>query len=73
MKVFAQVIGGEVKEFNLTANDEGVVTLADLRKANAKFAGYQAAINGEAENDDSTELSDYSVVTFSEKVKGASH
>lgn len=71
MKVFAQVIGGEVKEYNITANQDGVVTLADLRKMEPKFAGYQAAVNGETENDDSFELSDFNVVTFSEKIKGA--
>lgn len=70
MKVFAQVIGGEVKEYNLTENSDGDVTVADLKKAEPKFANYQAAING-TPADDSDLLEEYNVVTLSEKVKGA--
>lgn len=66
MKVVAQVIGGELKEFTLS---EGA-TVADLKKAEPKFANYQATVNGDSA-EDSEELYGYAVVTFSEKVKGA--
>ncbi len=66
MKVFAQVIGGDAVQYTL---QEGA-TIADLKKQEPKFASYQASINGDSA-DDNDELSDYAVVTFSEKIKGA--
>ena len=52
----------------MTLSEEA--TVADLKKAEPKFANYQATVNGDSA-DDSEELYEYAVVTFSEKVKGA--
>jgi len=65
-KVIAVVVGGTPKELDL--NDGA--TLADVRKA-MEADGYQASINGDPENDDSTVLDDYEFVSFAAKVKGA--
>lgn len=68
MDVFVQVIGGTPKAYTLA---EGAM-LADLHTAmDNKYAKYQAAINGDATDDQSAELSDADVITLSEKVKGA--
>lgn len=62
-KIRAQVVGGQVKDF------DGVGTVQDLANAMQLEGNYKATVNGEpAEFTDS--LSNYAYVTFAEKVKG---
>lgn len=67
MKVFVQILGGDAKPFDVADG----ATLGDVLKLDAKYAAYQASVNGSPENDMAYMLDDHSIVTLSEKVKGA--
>ncbi len=60
-KVVAQVLGGDLKEFD-------AATVGELKKL-MNVSGYAALVNGEP-GADGDRLKDYSLVTLSPAVKG---
>ena len=62
-KVIARVMGGDLKEHNVS-------TLGEL-KQKLDASGYQATINDSPESDDSYEFDGNEIVEFTAKVKGA--
>lgn len=62
-KVVAQVLGGDLKEFD-------AATVGELKRL-MNVSGYAASINGEPASDDAR-LRDWQVVTLSPSVKGGS-
>jgi hypothetical protein len=66
-KVFVQIMGGELKSFDIADG----ATLGDVLALDAAYRGYAATVNGEPESDMSIQLESHAVVTLSEKVKGA--
>ena len=65
--VFVQILGGDAKPMQVSDD----ATLGQVLGTDAKYASYQPAVNGSPENDLSYVLDDHSIITLSEKVKGA--
>ncbi len=65
--VFIQILGGDAKPYQVA--DEA--TLGEVLALDPKYAPYQAAVNGITETDLSLELDGHSIITLSEKTKGA--
>ena len=63
-KIRAQVVGGEVKDF------DGVSSLSELQQKMGLTGTFSASVNGDPVDSD-YELSDYEYVTFAPQVKGA--
>lgn len=66
IEAYVQVIGGQPQRVDLADG----ATIASLKVAKPQFANYQAAINGNPAVDTDV-LSNFDIITFSEKVKGA--
>jgi len=71
MKVFSQILGqSQAQSYDLEGDEDGNVSILDLREELGLEAHYAAKVNGIDAND-ATLLKDYAVVVWSEKVKGA--
>ena len=65
--IFVQILGGDAKPYEVS--DEA--TLGDVLALDSKYAAYQPAVNGTPEDDKEYILDGHSIITLSERVKGA--